>query len=132
MSSNSQTPTFNIPRSDEIRIVAQQRHDTIPNVPDVLHDLASEIFNLQCELDEKCREYDLKWLTAKQQLFELSAQESKRLKLLEKDAKHKKERVKLGSKLRGFQKKQFKKTGKLPEEILQEMIAAFKLANGMD
>lgn len=108
------------------------RDDTIPNVPDVLHDLASEIFNLQCELDERCREYDLKWLTAKQQLFELSTQESKRLKALERDVKHKKEREKLGQKLRGFQKKQFKKTGKLPEEILAEMIAVFKQANGMD
>lgn len=126
MSTNSQTPTFQIPRSDEIRSVAQQRKDTLPNIPDSLCDLANEIFHLQLTLDEKCREYDLNWLTAKQHLFELSSSETKRLKALEKEQKHKKERERLGKKLRGYQKKQFKETGKLPDEIFSELIQGMK------
>lgn len=126
MSSNSQTPTFQIPRSEEIRAVAQQRKDTLPNIPDSLSELAQSIFHLQCELDERCREYDLNWLTAKQTLFELSASETKRLRSLEKEQKHRKEREKLGKKLRGYQKKQFKETGKLPDEIFAELIVGMK------
>lgn len=99
----------------------------LSSIPPSLQHLANELVDLQLHLNKVRDEYDYQRLTESVKVEDLNRQETLLLKRLERDRKIQKEREKIGKSLRGWEKKEYKKTGKLMEERKAEMMDAFLL-----
>lgn len=98
----------------------------LTSLPVSILPLGQKILDLQTSLVQTIRQYDYARLTEIIKIRELNVAEEKLLKRLKSELRVQKEREKLGKQLRGGDKKLYKKTGKLPHEVMSELMESFK------
>lgn len=129
MSHSPILPSANtLPTSWELQTLASQHPDAVSIlnlVSTPIQDKARRIIELSQELQELSASYDLELLREKVRLQQLTAEEQRRLRELERQAKIKAEKDRMGKKLRGIEKRHFKATGELPKEHKDRMFNEF-------